>query len=249
MSSPAAVAPDSQAPALSEGARIVNTFIAPSKTFTDIKRNASWFVPFLLMMVMSIAFIFSASQKVGWKKIAENQMNSSSFAKAQLEKLPPDQYQKAMAAAVTQTKVISYIFPVFTLLLFVIVAGVMVFSMNFMAGAQIKFATALAVVVYAWLPTVIRALLSIASIYAGANTDSFTFQNPVGSNPGYFMQPGGALYALMSGLDVFSIWICILMAIGFSRVSKLKTGTTAGIVFAWYAIVVLFGVGIAAVFS
>jgi len=27
---------------LSEGARIVNTFIAPSKTFTDLRRNASW---------------------------------------------------------------------------------------------------------------------------------------------------------------------------------------------------------------
>jgi hypothetical protein len=30
-----------EAPKLSEGARIVNTFIAPSKTFTDLRRNAS----------------------------------------------------------------------------------------------------------------------------------------------------------------------------------------------------------------
>jgi hypothetical protein len=27
---------------LSEGARLVNTFIAPSRTFADLRRNASW---------------------------------------------------------------------------------------------------------------------------------------------------------------------------------------------------------------
>ena len=36
------------APPMSEGARIINTFIAPSKTFTDLRRSAAWWAPFLL---------------------------------------------------------------------------------------------------------------------------------------------------------------------------------------------------------
>jgi hypothetical protein len=42
-----------EAAPLSEGARSVNTFIAPSKTFTDLRRNASWWGPWLLISIVS----------------------------------------------------------------------------------------------------------------------------------------------------------------------------------------------------
>ena len=35
-------------PALSQGERVIDTFIAPSKTFTDILRSQSWWLPFLI---------------------------------------------------------------------------------------------------------------------------------------------------------------------------------------------------------
>ena len=41
--------PAPEAAPLSQGARIVDTFIAPSKTFTDLRRSAQWWLPFLLM--------------------------------------------------------------------------------------------------------------------------------------------------------------------------------------------------------
>ena len=37
---PVSSSPTSTVPPLSEGARIVNTFVAPSKTFTDLRRSA-----------------------------------------------------------------------------------------------------------------------------------------------------------------------------------------------------------------
>ena len=40
--SSATVPPVPEAAPLSEPARIVNTFIAPSKTFTDLRRSAAW---------------------------------------------------------------------------------------------------------------------------------------------------------------------------------------------------------------
>jgi len=48
---------------LSQGARIVNTFFAPSKTFTDLRRNASWWAPFLLSVIVSILFVAVVDQK------------------------------------------------------------------------------------------------------------------------------------------------------------------------------------------
>ena len=67
----APVLPASENASLSEGARIVNTFIAPSKTFTDLRHNASWWAPFLLMAVVSTALVYTAGQKIGFRKIVE----------------------------------------------------------------------------------------------------------------------------------------------------------------------------------
>ncbi len=46
--------PDASAAPLSEIARVIDTFSAPSKTFTDVKRSASWWLPFLIGAVVTI---------------------------------------------------------------------------------------------------------------------------------------------------------------------------------------------------
>jgi len=48
--------PQATSAPLSEGQRIVDTFVAPSKTFADVLRKSSWWGPLLLMIVVSIAF-------------------------------------------------------------------------------------------------------------------------------------------------------------------------------------------------
>src|SRR6202041_2870329 len=85
-------------PALSQGARIIDTFIAPSKTFTDLRRSASWWAPFLLMIVVSTGFVYTAGQKIGFRKIMENQMQAQPKAQERLEQLPPDQREDRMVA-------------------------------------------------------------------------------------------------------------------------------------------------------
>ena len=52
---------------LSQSSRIIDTFIAPSKTFTDINRNPSWWVPWVLMSVVSMAVRLGGDQKIGFR--------------------------------------------------------------------------------------------------------------------------------------------------------------------------------------
>jgi hypothetical protein len=74
---------------LSEGARIIDTFVAPSKTFTDLRRSANWWAPFLLLCVFSVAFFYIVGQKIGYRKVAENQNQASPKVTRQMEQLPP----------------------------------------------------------------------------------------------------------------------------------------------------------------
>jgi len=81
---------------LSQGARIVDTFIAPSKTFTDLRRNASWWAPWLLISIVSMVFIWSMGKQVGFEQISKNQIAHSKRAD-QFDKLPADQQAKQLA--------------------------------------------------------------------------------------------------------------------------------------------------------
>jgi Yip1 domain len=236
---------------LSQGARIIDTFIAPSKTFTDLRRNASWWAPFLVMVVISTAFVFTVGQKIGFRKVTETQLQMSPKQSAQMDNLPADQREKQMQQRTTGTKVVSYIIPVFILVFWLIIAGVLFATFKFAAGADVSFKMSYAIVVFSALPQVLKSLLATLAVAAGVSPDSFTFQNPIATNPGYFMNPtdGAFLYSVASAFDIFMIWTLVLTAIGFTCVSKVKRGTAMVIVFGWWLIITLVAAGLAAMFS
>jgi hypothetical protein len=236
---------------LSQGARILNTFIAPSKTFADLRRSAAWWAPFLLMLVISTAYVYTAGQKIGFRKIMENQMQAQPKAQDRLDKLPADQREQQLDKGAKVTAFISYIFPLITVIIWLVIATLMFATFKFAASADVSFKVSLAIVVYAGLPGLLKILLAMLSLVAGMSPDSFSFQNPVATNPGYFLNPADStfLYSLATSLDIFLIWTLVLTAIGFTCVSKVKRGTAFTIVFGWWIVLTLAGAALSATFS
>ena len=232
---------------LSEMQRMLYVFSAPSKTFTDIRRKASWFAPFILLAIMSYALVGAVSAKVGWDQVNDNQLKLRPKQLAQIENLPSDQREKRLAIMVTVTKGISYAFPVVQLVVLVIIAAIMMATMNFGAGARAGFGQCLAVTVYASLPGLIKSALAILFLLLGVGVEDFTFQNPIASNlsalPG--VTAGTRLYQLLASFDIFNFWVLILAGIGFSIISGLKRSTTLAMVFGWYFLSALIGVAFA----
>ncbi|HLK33378.1 MAG TPA: YIP1 family protein [Terriglobales bacterium] len=246
MSSVPAAAPQPAEPPLSEAQRIFNTFVAPSRTFSDLRRNSRWWTPWLLMALVSIAFIYVIDQKVGFDQVAHNMVANSSRAE-QMEQLPPDQRVQRYQSMARFTRDIAYASPLTGLIIYLIVAAVLMGTFRFGAGAEVGFKTSLAIVMYSTLPFVISALLGIVSLTAGVNPESFNLNNPVASNPAYFMDLASNkfFYTLASALDVFTIWSIVLMAIGFARNSKLKVSTALAVIASWYLLWKLLTAGLA----
>jgi len=244
-----AVAPPAGEP-LSEGARVINTFVAPSKTFSDINRSATWWLPFVIIVIVSTIFVYVVDKKIGFEKVTENQVKMNPKQYDQLEQLPPDQREQRMAVGAKFSRYISYGYPVIALIFLLIVALVLWGSYSFGAGAQIGFGKSMAVVVYANMVGIVKAILAMITIFAGADTDNFTFQNPVATNLGFLIDPlqHKVLYALGTSIDIVNFWILALVAIGFTYVCKVKKGTSFAIVFGWWVVVTLIGVGAAAIF-
>src|SRR5580704_16794989 len=170
---PVASSPAPEDAPLSEGSRIINTFIAPSKTFTDLRRSAMWWAPFALMAIISIAFVYSVDQKIGFRKVTENQVQMSPKQAAQLDNMPADQRETQMRQRTTGTKWVSYFFPVLTLIIWLIIAAALFATFKFAAGAEVSFKVSLAIVIYAALPLMVKTLLALLSVVAGMSPDSF----------------------------------------------------------------------------
>ena len=233
---PATPAPQ-ESQGLSEGARILDTFIAPSKTFNDLRRNSSWWAPFILISIISLIFVYAMDRQVGFEQITKNAIAQSNKAE-QFDRLPADQKAKQMEFATKLSRGISWATPALILLFYVVMAVVLMATFKFGAGADINFGRSLAIVNYASLPGIIGAILGIISLFAGVDPEGFNPKNPVATNPAYFMDPtqNRFLYGMASALDVIIIWTIILMGIGFAANSKMKKSTAILIVAGWFVL-------------
>jgi len=239
-------------PKLSEAERILNIYTAPSKTFADIKRSAMWVVPWLLMLVCSLGFSYTVGQRVGWEQVMQNNLRMAPASQQErLEQVPADRKAQVMRQQVTVTKGISYGFPILSLIWLVIVALVLWGTFSFGAGADVRFGQALAIVVYASLPGIIKYLLATLMLWLKVPEDFF-IQNPIGTNIGHYLSFNDTprfIYGVASALDIFTIWTLVLTAIGFTVVGKVKSGTANMIVFGWFAVVTLVSAGLGAAFA
>lgn len=235
---------------LTEIERVVDTFIAPSKTFTDIRRNASWWVPWLLMSVFGLAMVFTVDKKLGMETVTENQMRLNPKQMEKFDQLPPDQKATQFRIAAKITGYISYGWPILTIVIVAVMAGVLMATFNFGFGAEVKFSQAMAISMYAFLPTILKSLIAIAVVGAGA-AEGFTFQNSVASNLGGLVDPNSShfLYSVLIAIDAFTIWTLVLTGIGYSCATRVKRGTCMAVVFGWWAVVTLVGAGIGSLFA
>jgi hypothetical protein len=248
MSSAAPVAPVEQKP-LSEVERVVDTFVAPSKTFTDLRRSANWLVPWLLLAIASVALVVVVDKKLGMEKVVENGLALQPKQAAQLDQLSPEARAERIQTIIKFNRVLGYAYPIIIIVFLAIVAGVLLATFNFGLGAELRFNQCLAVCMYSSLPGILKVLLAILAIAVGAG-EAFTFQNPVASNLSPLVDPSSHfLYSVATSVDVFTIWTLVLAGIAFACLTKVKRGTCMAVVFGWWLLVVLAGAGIAAAFS
>jgi hypothetical protein len=247
MSSAAPGVPLEQPP-LSEVERVVDTFVAPSKTFTDLKRSSNWIVAWLLLAIFSIAMVVVVDKKLGMEKVVDNGLALAPKQAAALDKLSPEQRAAQIEKIAKFNQVFAYASPVVILIFLAIVAAVQLATFNFGLGAELSYNQCLAVTMYSSLPGILKSLIAILVIMMGAG-ESFTFQNPVASNLSPLVDPGSRfLYSIATSVDVFTIWTLVLAGIGFACLTKKSRGACMGVVFGWWLVLVLVGAGIGAAF-
>ena len=214
--------------------RVIGALISPEKTFRSIAERPTWVVPlvvFVLVMALVTALTF---QKIDFAEVVQQQMA------AQGREAPPE----AEGASGFMKGCFGVAFVVGPILMVLIFAGVyMIFNLF---GGQLRYKTSLSVVLYASMPGLVKALLTLPVVFSRKEISMEELQRgQVLKSSLAFLAPedaGPRLLVLLSSIDFFTLWSVVLTIIGFHIAARVSKTTAAAVSIAVWLLLILFGV-------
>lgn len=187
----------------------------------------------ILIALLSTVYLNIFTQRVGWESVIRQTLDRLPNAQA----MNAQQREQAITNGAKFYKYFGYGGAALGTLFYVfIVAVILMFIFDTMMSASIGLKRMMAIVAYGFLPLIIQTLLSLVVLFL-KDPDEFNLQNPLMFNVGAYLSPDSpaALRALGSSMDLFSLWIIVLLAIGVHAAGrKISFGKAlAGIGLPW----------------
>lgn len=203
----------------------------------------------MIIIPLSIIFIYSFTVRVGWERFFRQQSETNS----QMQKMPSEQREQVIAAQVRYGPIAVYAVAVVGLpVTALIAAAVFLFVFRTMLGAELSFRQVFAIYCYSLIPLVFSSIMSLAVLFL-KDPDQFDLQNPTLSNIGSFLDPLTTpkwLFSLAASVDVFTLWTLALVATGLAAAArKISWSTSFSWVIGTWLVYVLLKAGWAAIFS
>lgn len=213
MSSDVASPLETEPKPMNEFSRILGVFFEPKKTFADIAERPRWLVPLLLVILAGVAYLYVFGTHVGWTGYLHRLLDNN----PQVQRLPAEQRQRMFDVYQRFATVGGMVNAAIALpIVFLIGSGLALGIIKGLLGVQIGFKQSFAAYCYGALPTLIYRALSIVVLFL-KNPEDIDLQNPFMSNFGALMDPDKSskfLYSMASSVDVFIIWMLLLIAMG-----------------------------------
>jgi hypothetical protein len=211
--------PDNRARAISEPGRLIGIFWEPRPVFEDLSARPRWWVPLILLTVLALGYIYAFANLVGWDVFIRQQFETNE----RLRQMSVEQQFQIMQQQMKLAPTFGYVGAIMGVgFSTIVISAVMLGVFNFAGGASLKYKQAYSITVYSLLPTGVSSVLSMV-VMSLKNPADFDLQNPLALNVGAFLDPQATpkwLYSLGTSLDVFSAWVVLLLALGFSVASQ-----------------------------
>jgi hypothetical protein len=223
--------------------RLIGALVSPVATFRSLAERPTWLPPMLVVCLIGLVPGIMANPKIDWEDVVRLQMERSG------QEVPAAQLDQAVEMWEKIGPFFTYFGPL------MLAVAILVFSLVFwgaftLAGGQPGFKRSLAVVSHAMMPLAVSALLAIPVVASVDRIGGEQLQSGslVQSSAAALASEdaGPVLIALLSKLDVFTLWTVVLTAIGFrfaAGVAPRTAAITSGLLWAVYVAV---NVGLAA---
>jgi hypothetical protein len=248
-------------------ARLSGTLLSPGETFVDVNRRPTWLSPLLIVMLIGLAatLFFEWRVKPDWDRFFRNQITKS------VEKSGRTMTKEEMDSAVAMqvkfaktdlTSPLSAVFTAVRLVLYTVFYCVLpagIFALGLMLiQAQTTFKKILSIVSWSTAATGLVGVLVFVGALMIQDQDRLRDINPtevatlVPTNLGVILPQDMSPFisSLIASIDIFAIWLLILLIIGFVAISgakRITQGKVASLVLSLWFVWIIIKAGFAAV--
>ena len=200
----------------------IDIFHQPSQVF-ERRRDGQFGMALVAFWVISVILFFALRN--GLAPIFDAEIAKATAAQAASH---PELTSDQLAQGQQMMEKFGTIAFVVFLPIMIFISGVMLWIASKVVGAGVAFASAMVIVVYAQFPRIVETLLNAVQGLV-LQPESITSRYSVQIGPARFMDPHANpfLLAVLGGLDLFTIWVVVLMAIGISVIAKVSRSTGA----------------------
>ena len=232
-------APAAPSPKLSAPARLLAMFTSHGRVFEDIRIRPTWVLVLIAMMVVSVGSQLVVTRHLDFEtSIVEN-----------MERMGQDLTDEQLDRMVEQAEKLSMIGPLASVVIvplaMALIAGIFLVTLRAMGG-ETDFRTTFSAMLHAfWPPGLVSSALTAVIVMRMGTVTQQAMQHAVKSNLGAFLPETAPKWqqALAGSLDLFSIWILVLLVIGFATTARIGKGRAAVAVLVPWAAYVLLKVG------
>lgn len=236
--------------AISPVGALVGTFSSPAETFRRLVAHPTWWLPFLVSVLLTTGLFLLSAPKLDWDKTIRDAMEKRAARTGQT--IPPEVVNRQ----VEQSRKMTGVFLAFALGVTVLgffIVGLFFWGAARAMGADARYAQLLAIWAHASLPNVVGGILAIPLI-ATLPDDSATqasLQGILRSNLGAFLadDASAALRSVLGSLDLFTFAVLALLVVGFRKLPGLSKGAATAIPFVLWLVYVIGKTGWMALFG
>ena len=243
--SPAPVAPESGGGFFQN---LIDVYFSPREAFTRIVRSPRILLPLVGYVVLVLGFTAVWMQKMDAREFMKVQIEES----GQADKIPAEQREAIIEQQAKWMPIFAWVMgPVGIAVTLVAISGVLMFIFRFFYSSEVTFRQAFAIVTWIFFAVSLLTTPLMLLVLQLKGDWNVAPQEAIQANLGLLLEKSGAakpLWALLSSIDLFSLWMVFLLAVGFGVASKKTTGSAIwGVAIPWI-LIVLGKVGWAAMF-
>ena len=227
---------------------LIDMYCAPREAFTRIVRSPSILLPLAGYVVLVLGFTGIWMQKMDAREFMKTQIEESPRA----DRMPAEQKAAIIEQQAKMMPIFGWVVgPIVVATMLVVIAAVLMFVFRFFYAGEVRFKQAFAIVTWIFFAVGLVSTPLILLVLQLKGDWNINPQEAVQANMGLLLDKSTAakpLWALLSSIDLFSLWMVFLLAVGFGVASKKTTGSAIwGVAIPWI-VIVLCKVGWAAMF-
>jgi hypothetical protein len=210
-------------------ARIVGAFASPAKAFAELVTSPTFVLALLLMIVLAFAGHFVITPRIDFEATLREAIAENPRA---AERLTEDRIAETAAMQAKVARIWGYTIPVTVPVMMLVIAGVYFLGLK-VVGSTVEFRPVFSGVLHATLPpsAVAGVLLSVVASRRGSFAAQ-DLESMLRSNLGAFLDPETPEFflTLARAVDVFNVWLWVLLVIALAAVGRVSRGKAVGLV-------------------